>query len=487
MNTRARFSARPGWGHLGIVTTTLLLTSSALAAQRQTYRVELSGAAGLHQFDPKTELAGSAGFAGRLGYWIYGPVSIEGELDYARPHTNTAIRQSINTTTYAGWLLLNARVGANNSVFLRGGYGSTTYGRCPAISVPGTGPCGSAGVLQGGIGARLGLTRTLLLRTDLTANRSLTTLKFSNLTFQGGLSLMLGATGSDSDQDGVPDSKDHCPNTARGTTVDRRGCTLDADKDGVGDRFDRCPNTPAGQPVDISGCPSDGDRDGVPDGLDQCSDTPRNAQVDARGCPVAVVPPAVTPPAPQPKPQPKDTVVRQPLARDTTPARRDTMPVKRDTAPAKPAPIPAPGNPAPVNPRPPVPSASSSAPAAPTAGKAGDRSWVVPGTAWTYRAAILEPSAFPVLDSVAAVLKADPEARVEIVGHAFDQLIPADDLKLSQYRAEAVRSYLTFNGVPVSRITAVGRGSRPLIDRGTTEEARARNRRIEIRITHPGK
>lgn len=110
---------------------------------------------------------------------------------------------------------------------------------------------------------------------------------------------------------------------------------------------------------------------------------------------------------------------------------------------------------------------------------------VVPGDVWTFRAAILDPAAFPILDSVAAVLKADPSAAAEVIGHAYDKLIPADDVRLSQYRAEAVRTYLTFKGVPVSRITAVGRGSRPLIDRGTSDAAEARNRRVEIRITHP--
>jgi OOP family OmpA-OmpF porin len=58
----------------------------------------------------------------------------------------------------------------------------------------------------------------------------------------------------------------------------------DADRDGVLDSRDECPNTPAGVSVDRTGCPLDSDRDGVYDYRDQCPDTPRGAMVDAKGC-----------------------------------------------------------------------------------------------------------------------------------------------------------------------------------------------------------
>ena len=58
----------------------------------------------------------------------------------------------------------------------------------------------------------------------------------------------------------------------------------DADGDGVPDSKDRCPNTPRGAVVDANGCPRDSDGDGVPDYKDNCPGTPRGAKVDARGC-----------------------------------------------------------------------------------------------------------------------------------------------------------------------------------------------------------
>lgn len=94
----------------------------------------------------------------------------------------------------------------------------------------------------------------------------------------------------DSDHDGVPDSKDACPDTPAGVKVDATGCPLDSDHDGVPDSKDQCPNTPQGVKVDANGCPpvidGDSDGDGVPDSKDKCPATPAGAKVNADGCPI---------------------------------------------------------------------------------------------------------------------------------------------------------------------------------------------------------
>jgi outer membrane protein OmpA-like peptidoglycan-associated protein len=67
---------------------------------------------------------------------------------------------------------------------------------------------------------------------------------------------------TDSDGDGVPDSRDRCPNTPLGSVVDANGCPpplpppapKDSDQDGVLDPVDACPGTPYGMKVDASGC-----------------------------------------------------------------------------------------------------------------------------------------------------------------------------------------------------------------------------------------
>ena len=88
----------------------------------------------------------------------------------------------------------------------------------------------------------------------------------------------------DGDNDGVPDSRDRCPNTPAGVEVDRTGCALDSDGDRVPDYRDECPNTRAGVTVNAQGCEPDGDGDGVVDRLDRCPNTREGAQVDVNGC-----------------------------------------------------------------------------------------------------------------------------------------------------------------------------------------------------------
>lgn len=93
----------------------------------------------------------------------------------------------------------------------------------------------------------------------------------------------------DADGDGVVDSRDQCPGTPAGTSVDAKGCARDSDGDGVADASDRCPGTPAGNRVDAMGCELDSDGDGIADSADRCPDTPGGATVDARGCAIGIV------------------------------------------------------------------------------------------------------------------------------------------------------------------------------------------------------
>lgn len=58
----------------------------------------------------------------------------------------------------------------------------------------------------------------------------------------------------DSDNDGVTDDFDQCPNTPPGVQVDQNGCSLDRDNDGVPNAQDQCPNTRPGVQVNYQGC-----------------------------------------------------------------------------------------------------------------------------------------------------------------------------------------------------------------------------------------
>lgn len=93
-----------------------------------------------------------------------------------------------------------------------------------------------------------------------------------------------GMRPADSDDDGVYDDKDKCPETPKGATVNEVGCRIDSDGDGVYDDKDKCPGTPKGSTVNEVGCRIDSDGDGVYDDDDRCPDTLKGATVNAVGC-----------------------------------------------------------------------------------------------------------------------------------------------------------------------------------------------------------
>ncbi|MCX2719876.1 PQQ-dependent sugar dehydrogenase [Lentiprolixibacter aurantiacus] len=109
-------------------------------------------------------------------------------------------------------------------------------------------------------------------------------------TFGCTATLTVNVTLADSDNDGVPDSTDLCPDTPVGETVNADGCAesqLDDDNDGVTNDLDLCPNTSNGETVDANGCAQsqlDDDNDGVTNNLDLCPNTPNGETVDASGC-----------------------------------------------------------------------------------------------------------------------------------------------------------------------------------------------------------
>ena len=76
-----------------------------------------------------------------------------------------------------------------------------------------------------------------------------------------------------------------------------------------------------------------------------------------------------------------------------------------------------------------------------------------------------------------------PNSLVDVMGHTDSTGSDAYNLDLSRRRAESVANYLVSRGTNRARIATVGYGEQyPRAD-NPTEQGRALNRRVEIRIT----
>jgi OmpA-OmpF porin, OOP family len=231
----------------------------------------------------------------------------------------------------------------------------------------------------------------------------------------------------DEDGDGVPNSRDKCPNTPPGVKVDADGCPLDSDGDGVPDSYDKCPNTPRGTKVNADGCPLDSDGDGVPDSIDKCPNTPRGTKVNADGCPLD-------------------------SDGDGVPDSIDKCP---DTLPGA---------------------------------KVDATGCVIPqvielrNVYFEFDKARLTSESLAVLDRVVASLESEPTIRVMIAGHTCDIGTEGYNQKLSEARAKSVMDYLVSKGISSSRMISRGYGeSQPAVP-NTSESNRERNRRTEMHV-----
>ena len=120
-----------------------------------------------------------------------------------------------------------------------------------------------------------------------------------------------------------------------------------------------------------------------------------------------------------------------------------------------------------------------------------DRSRSVNDTTWfdfdrlnfaTGSATIL-PESQEQLDNIAEVLRACPNVTLKVGGYTDNTGDRAANMRLSQSRAESVRTALVGKGIGAARMVADGYGDKHPVADNATPDGRARNRRISLKVT----
>jgi len=99
-----------------------------------------------------------------------------------------------------------------------------------------------------------------------------------------------------------------------------------------------------------------------------------------------------------------------------------------------------------------------------------------------YDKAELKSESVPELERVIELLRENPNVRLRFDGHTDDQGSDDYNDKLSERRAQSVRDYIAAGGITATRMEAKGFGKRAPMAQGVSDEARAMNRRVEMKV-----
>jgi OOP family OmpA-OmpF porin len=218
----------------------------------------------------------------------------------------------------------------------------------------------------------------------------------------------------------------------------------DRDHDGIPDDIDACPDEPedhlGNDPNDGCPLPPDKDGDGIPDQYDKCPDVPedKDGVDDGDGCP-------------------EDD------------ADQDGIPDAVDACPKEPG----------------KPSSDPKKNGCPTFYKVeGNTVRILQQVHFAFGSATILADSFPMLQEITNLLKANPGIKkMSIEGHTDNRGSAEINKRLSQDRANSVMNWLVQHGVEQSRLEAHGFGLEKPIEDNSTDEGRAKNRRVEFKIT----
>jgi outer membrane protein OmpA-like peptidoglycan-associated protein len=450
-----------------------LLTAVPARAQVAGHPIEIAAGGGLTQFDGRDKIKPGLTGVGSIGYrWSTGLVFEYGWLG-SLAKRDDAFANPDHTFTWSGLdVRFNLRDPSERyTPYLIGGFG---FGRSHdpdrvIVSRRGT-PSAGAGLLlnlfdQERAAIRLQV-RDVMIReagSDAFSNHIVASLALQ-WTFRG--------KSKDQDLDGVRNWQDQCPNTPVGAKVDAKGCPIDSDGDGVFDGLDKCDGTPRLAKVDKGGCPTDADGDGVADGVDVCDSTARGARVDARGCPMDTDGDGIFDGLDQCENSPKGAVVDArgcPVDTDG-----DGVADGIDQCPNTPAGLRVDSNGCPIE-------------VSEKETQLLDTGMIrLQNINFDVNKATIKPESYPVLDEVAAILLQYPKLTLEIGGHTDNTGTRVRNVALSEARAKSVLNYLLqkFPTLDANSFTFVGYGPMVPVASNGTALGRAKNRRVEFRVTN---
>lgn len=281
-----------------------------------------------------------------------------------------------------------------------------------------------------------------------------------------------GCPEPDNDQDNVLDAVDECPNSPGPAT--NKGCPInDTDGDGINDEIDNCPTESEDfdGDRDEDGCPDvDSDGDGIEDALDKCPDQPEDVDTfeDEDGCPDID----------NDQDGILDTIDDCPLIAGPLEARGcpdedgDGIADKDDKCPQEVG-VAQPDNPE----------------------KNGcpkeyklivikrDRIEIKQQVKFETGKATIKSASFDLLAEVADAIRTSNLSQVRIEGHTDNVGNDDYNMRLSQDRADSVRTHLTDReGIDGSILEAIGYGETRPISSNRTKRGRADNRRVEFHV-----
>ena len=94
----------------------------------------------------------------------------------------------------------------------------------------------------------------------------------------------------------------------------------------------------------------------------------------------------------------------------------------------------------------------------------------------------LDNQAFEEINKIVVLVSQFPDSEIFIEGYSDSYGNYNFNKKLSQYRADIVKSFLTANGIDSSSITAVGLGAKSPMGNNKTKDGRKKNRRVEVKV-----